>query len=89
MGILGSTINTINTVWGIGSSIYKEGQSIISNEIDEETEIRVRKKLGNTLSTNEREYKTTFDIERKKVKKEAKEIAGKGALIILGFGLFF
>ena len=89
MGILGTTISAVSTVWGIGTTIYKEGQSIVSNEIDEETEIRVRKKLGNTISTTDIVYKTNFDIERKKVKKEAKEMAGKGALMILGFGILF
>lgn len=89
MGILGSTISVVSTVWGVGSNIYKEGQSIVSNEIDEETEIRVRKKLGNAILTTDDEYKTNFNIERKRVKKEAKEMAGKGALMILGFGLLF
>ena len=86
MGMLGTTIST---VWGVGSSIYKEGQTLVSNEIDEETEIRVRKKLGNAILTTDSEYKTNFDIERKRVKKEAKEMAGKGALMLVGFGLFF
>ena len=89
MGILGTTISAVSTVWGVGTTIYKEGQSMVSNEIDEETEIRVRKKLGNTISTTDIVYKTNFDIERKKVKKEAKEMAGKGALMILGFGILF
>jgi hypothetical protein len=89
MGILGTTISAVSTVWGVGTTIYKEGQTMISNEIDEETEIRVRKKLGNAVSSTDKEYKINFDIERKKVKKEAKEMAGKGALMILGFGLLF
>ena len=89
MGILGTTISAVSTVWGVGSSIYKEGQTLVSNEIDEETEIRVRKKLGNAILTTDSEYKTNFDIERKRVKKEAKEMAGKGALMILGFGILF
>ena len=89
MGILGTTISAVSTVWGVGTTIYKEGQSIVSNEIDEETEVRVRKKLGNAVSTIDREYITNFNIERKKVKKEAKEMAGKGALMILGFGILF
>ena len=89
MGILGTTISAVSTVWGVGTTIYKEGQSMVSNEIDEETEIRVRKKLGNAVSSTDIIYKTNFDIERKKVKKEAKEMAGKGALMILGFGILF
>ena len=89
MGILGTTISAVSTVWGVGTTIYKEGQSMVSNEIDEETEIRVRKKLGNEVSSTDIIYKTNFDIERKKVKKEAKEMAGKGALMILGFGILF
>ena len=89
MGILGTTISAVSTVWGVGTTIYKEGQSMVSNEIDEETEVRVRKKLGNAVSTIDREYITNFNIERKKVKKEAKEMAGKGALMILGFGILF
>jgi len=89
MGILGTTISAVSTVWGVGTTIYKEGQSMVSNEIDEETEIRVRKKLGNAVPSTDREYKTNFNIEKKKVKKEAKEMAGKGALMILGFGILF
>jgi len=89
MGILGTTISAVSTVWGVGSNIYKEGQNIISNEIDEETEIRVRKRLGNAISTTDIGYQSAFNIERKKVKKEAKEMAGKGALIIFGFGILF
>ena len=89
MGILGSSISAVSTVWGVGSSIYKEAQNIISSEIDEETDIRVRKKLGNAISTTDIGYKSAFNIERKKVKKEAKEMAGKGALMLFGFGILF
>ena len=66
MGILGTTISAVSTVWGVGTTIYKEGQSMVSNEIDEETEIRVRKKLGNEVASTDIKYKIAFGIERKK-----------------------
>lgn len=90
MGILGTSLSVVGSIWGVGSGIYKEVSHEISKEIDEETQIRVRKILDNdTLSTSSSEFKQAFDIERLKVKKDAKEIAGKGALMIFGFGLLF
>ncbi len=89
MDMLGATIDTVGGIWDFGSSIYNESKKILISEIDEETHIRVRKKLGDSVSQNNSQYIDTFSSERKIVKRETKEMAGKGALMLLGFGLLF
>lgn len=89
MGILGTSVEIVNGIWGIGSDIYKATKEEISKEIDDETEIRVRKLIGDKLSSDSIDYKQVYRTQRLQVKKDAKEMAGKGALMLVGFGLLF
>ena len=86
--LLGISIDVVNGIWSVGSETYKVVKDEVNNAIDNEAEIRTRKVLGSNADDTA-EFQDVYAEERKKVEKDAKELAVKGGLLAVGLGLFF
>lgn len=87
-GLLGVSMNVVNSIWSMGTETYKMAKNEINDAIDNEAEIRTRKTLGN-IADDSSEYKRIYAKERENVEKDAKDLAVKGGLLAVGIGLFF
>jgi len=86
--LLGISMDVVNGIWSVGTETYKVVKNEVNDAIDNETEIRTRKTLD-SQTDDSIEFKRVYAEERKKVEKDAKELAVKGGLLAVGLGLFF
>jgi hypothetical protein len=86
-GVLSTTADIVNGIWGIGKEIYDTVSDEITEAIDEEALERTRRHFrGDRLDEQSAAFRKRFRIEREKVAKEYKSVAVKGGLIALGLG---
>ena len=86
--LLGISMDVVNGIWSVGTETYNVVKNEVNDAIDKETKIRTRKILG-SQADDSLEFKRVYEEERKKVEKDAKELALKGGLLAAGIGLFF
>ena len=86
--LLGITIDVVNGIWNVGAEGYKVVRNEVNEAIDTEAKLRTRKIVGD-LSEDSYEFQKVYATERKRVEKEAKELAFKGGLLALGVGIVF
>ena len=88
--LLGISMDVVNGIWSVGAETYKVVKNEVNDAIDNEAEARTQKLLGDhSITKNSIEYRNFLAIERKKVEKDAKELAIKGGLLAIGLGFFF
>ena len=85
--LLGISMDVVNGIWRVGTETYKVVKNEVNNTIDNEAKIRTKKVIANR-DDNPTKYQRVYDKERKKVKEEAKELAVKGGLLVVGLGFF-
>ena len=81
-------MDVVNGIWSVGTETYKVVKNEVNDAIDNETKIRTRKELG-SQADNSLEFKRVYARERRKVEKDAKDLAVKGGLLAVGLGFFF
>ena len=86
--LLGVSMDVVNGIWSVGTETYKVVKNEVNDAIDNEAKIRTKKVLGTQTDDNV-EFERVYAEERKKVEKDAKELAVKGGLLAVGLGLFF
>ena len=86
--LLGVSMDVVNGIWSVGSETYKVVKNEVNDTIDNEAKIRTKKVLGRDVDDSI-EFERVYEEERKKVEKDAKELAVKGGLLAVGIGFFF
>jgi hypothetical protein len=86
--LLGVTMDVVNGIWSVGAEGYKVVKNEVSDAIDNEAKLRTREIVGD-LPEEDYAFQRAYAEERKKVEKDAKELALKGGLLVAGVGLFF
>ena len=86
--LLGISMDVVNGIWSVGTETYKVAKNEVNDAIDNETKVRTKKVLGSNTDDN-MQFERVYAEERKKVEKDAKELAVKGGLLAVGLGLFF
>ena len=87
-GLLGVSIDVVNGIWNTGTEIYNVAKNEVNDAIANEAKIRTRKILGENAEGS-LEFEKVYEEERRKVEKDAKELAVKGGLLAVGLGFFF
>ena len=85
--LLGISMDVVNGIWSVGTETYQVVKSEVNDAIDNEAEIRTKKVIDNR-DDNPTEFQKVYDEERKKIEEEAKELAVKGGLLVVGLGFF-
>ena len=85
--LLGISMDVVNGIWSVGTETYQVVKNEVNDAIDNEAVIRTKKVIANR-DDNPTEFQRVYDVERKKVQEEAKELAVKGGLLVVGLGFF-
>jgi hypothetical protein len=86
--LLGVTMDVVNGIWSVGTEGYKVVKNEVNDAIDNEAKLRTKEIVGD-LPEEDYAFQKVYAQERKKVEKEAKELAVKGGLLAVGIGVFF
>lgn len=85
-----ATKSIVGGIWSFSENVYGVIRDEVRKALDEETLRRLREKTNDPdLDMSQAKSLISFNQEREKVKKEAKEIGIKGGVIALGLGLLF
>ena len=88
-GVLSTTAEIVNGIWGIGSEVYHTVSGEISEAIDQEALDRTRRYFrGEAVEEESAVFRRRYRIEREIVAREFKSVALKGGLLALGLGWF-
>jgi len=88
-GVLSTTAQIVNGIWGIGSEVYRTVSDEIGDAIDQEALDRTRRHFGQGVDEKSEIFLRRFRIERAQVAREFKKVAVRGGIIALGLGWFF
>lgn len=88
-GILSTTSDIVNGIWGIGAEVYHTVADEVSEAVLDEALIRTRKHFkGKEVDENNEQFTKYLSQQKMLVEKEFKGMAVKGGLIAVGLGLF-
>ena len=88
-GVLSTTAEIVNGIWGIGAEVYRTVSDEIADVIDEEARSRTLEYFdGDEIDEQSPAFRRRYRIEREAVARQYKSVALKGGLIALGLGIF-
>lgn len=89
-GILSTTSDIVNGIWGAGTEVYKVVSDEVTQAIVDEAMDRTKKHFkGKDVLERDDAFLRYFQQEKLIVEKEFKGMAVKGGLLAMGIGLFF